>query len=139
MEWITLDETRVLADFPTDLKSQYDIWLLANPSKSGRLVDVTESTVAEFRDAIASNPANHLDEDEEKIPASCLRSAEVIIYNTMANEMGLTLASDDAQAMTRAEIFLRQIGYKHFVTTGDDEEPTPYYSLTDEESERALP
>ena len=139
MEWITLDETKVLEDFPTDLEPQYDAWLAANPDKSARLADITASTVAEFRDAIASNPSNHLDEDEEKIPASCLRSAEVIIYNSLANEMGLTLSSDDAQAMTRAEIFLRQIGYKHFVTTGDGDEETPYYSITDDETERALP
>ena len=138
MEWITLDETKVLEDIPTDLKTKYDEWLLANPDKSTRLADITSSTVAEFRDAIASNPENHLDDDEEKIPTSCLRSAEVIIYNTLANEMGLTLDSDDAQAMTRAEIFLRQIGYKNFVTTGDDDEDTPYYSFPEKETERAL-
>ena len=141
MAWVTLDEARVLADFPTDLRPLYDAWLLANPSKAGRLAEITAGVVAEFRDAIASNPANRLDPDTGKIPESCLRSAEVLITGSLQNEMGLALSSDDAQAMTRAEILLRQVGYSHFAIGGgaQAEEPSPHVSSKFQQSERALP
>jgi hypothetical protein len=139
MNWIVLDETKVLADFPTDLKPQYDAWLVANPAKAGRLVEIIEQVVSEFRSAIATSPSNILDADTQKLPENCIRSAEVLIYGTLQNEMGVALSSGDAQAMTRAEIFLRQIGYGHFSIEDESREPTPHYKTTIQRNERTLP
>ena len=141
MAWVTLDEARVLADFPTDLRPLYDAWIVANPTKVGRLAEITAGVVAEFRDAIASNPANRLDPDRGKVPESCLRSGEVLVTGTLQNEMGVALSSDDAQAMTRAEILLRQVGYSHFAIGGGAQaaEPSPHVSADHQQSERALP
>ena len=141
MAWVTLDEARVLADFPTDLRPQYDAWLLANTEKAGRLAEITASVVAEFRDAIAVNPANTMDPNLAKIPESCLRSAEVLVTGTLQNEMGQRLSTDDLQAMTRAEILLRQIGYSHFTADGGSAaaNPSPRVSSKFQQSERTLP
>ena len=141
MAWVTLDEARVLADFPTDLRPLYDAWLLANTEKAGRLAELTAGVVAEFRDAIAANPANRLDPDTGKVPESCLRSAEALITGALQNEMGQRLSVDDAQAMTRAEILLRQVGYAHFAIGGgaQADEPSPHVSSQFQQSERALP
>ena len=138
MEWILLDEAKVLADFPTDLKPAYDAWLVGNPDKSGRLAEIISSVAAEFRSAIAVTPANVLDADPQKLPENCIRSAEVIVCGTLQNEMGQTPSTADAQAMTRAEIFLRQIGYGHFSIEDEAEEATPYYDLPTTEPDRAL-
>jgi hypothetical protein len=140
MNWIVLNEAKALADFPTDLKPDYDAWLVANPAKSGRLAQIVADAVAEFRDAILSNPANQLDADTTKMPESCVRPAEVIIFNTLANEMGHAQSSADVQAMTRAELFLRQIGYGHFSAKGEGApEPSPSYTTEIPHIERSLP
>ena len=139
MNWIILDEAKVLADFPTDLKPKYDTWLVANPDKAGRLVEIIEQIVSEFRSAIVTDPANTLDSDKQKLPENCIRSAEVLICGTLENEMGLALSTGDAQAMTRAEIFLRQIGYGHFSIEDESREPSPSYTTELSNTERALP
>ena len=47
MDWIVLNEAKVLADFPTDFKPLYDAWLVAHPDKAGRLVEIIEQIVSE--------------------------------------------------------------------------------------------
>ena len=139
MEWVLLNEAKILSDFPTDLKPVYDAWLVANPDKSGRLVEIISEVAAEFRSAIAVTPANVLDTDPQKLPENCIRSAEVIVYGTLQNEMGTEMSTADAQAMTRAEIFLRQIGYGHFSIEDEAEEPSPHYVMPETETARSLP
>lgn len=119
MDWIALDSTKALSDMPTDLRTLYDAWILANPSKSSRIASIAADVTAEFRDAIQTNPANILNADESTIPTSCVRHAEIILYSTLMNEMGATPSASDLQAAVRADIFLRQIGYGHF-STGTD-------------------
>ena len=101
--------------------------------------DEIEQLVSEFRSAIATNPSNVLDPDKARLPENCIRSAEVLIYGTLQNEMGIALSTGDAQAMTRAEIFLRQIGYGHFSIEDDPHEPSPSYTIELSNTERALP
>lgn len=141
MAWITLDESRVLADFPTDLRPTYDTWVADNPDKAGRLAQITSQIVAEFRDAIATSAASRLDPITNRLPESCFRSAEVLIYGTLQDEMGSKISTHDSQAMTRAEILLRQIGYSHFDVGASDQsaQPTPRTSSRTQQSERALP
>ena len=141
MNWVVLDEARARSDMPTDLTPFYDAWLVENPGKAGRLAAIVSAVVAEFRDAIASNAANRLDPRTDALPESCIRSAEVLIYGSLQNEMGRKLSGDDAQAMTRAEILLRQIGYGHFVTGAGDatSEPSPHCTVDVPRTERILP
>lgn len=139
MDWIVLNEAKVLADFPTDLTPLYDAWLVANPPKAGRLVEIIGQVVSEFRSAIATSPSNVLDADTQKLPENCIRSAEVLITGTLQNEMAVALSTGDAQAMTRAEIFLRQIGYGHFSIQDESREPTPSYTTELQHTERQLP
>jgi hypothetical protein len=143
MDWITLDETKLLADFPTDLRPKYDEWLAANPDKSGRLSEIAANTVAEIRESIRSNPENTLDPDPAKVPQAAFRHAETIAYFQLAMEMGVDIDSEAMQAMTRADMFLRMIAYNHFSTKGGDGtgEPSPHYTPRPATavSNRALP
>ena len=142
MSWVTMDEAKALADMPTDLSPSYAAWLIANPGKAGRLSAIVAGVVSEFRTAIASNPANRIDEDEAKVPESCVRSVEALVYGTLQNEMGVKMATDDLQAMTRADIFLRQISYKNFIVDGggtESSEPSPAYTTDIKHPGRMLP
>ena len=47
MAWTVLDEAKVLADCPTDLRPDYDQWLVDYPDKAGRLAEITGGIVAE--------------------------------------------------------------------------------------------
>jgi len=141
VEWVTLDESSVTAHLPTDLAEAYQSWLAANPDKAGRLSELTANTVAEFRDNIRTNPVNTLDPDPEKLPQSCVRHAESIIFFQLAMEMGVDLDTEGNQSMTRADIFLRQISFKRFTTTGGDDSdlPSPHYAVPTVPLLRALP
>jgi hypothetical protein len=145
MIWVALTEALVLTDLPTELGALYTTWLAANPTKATRLAQITANTVAEFRDAITTNPANTLDDDTTKIPQSCIRSAETIIYFSLMMEMGLSLKSEAIQSMTRADMFLRQIQYKNFSTqtgTTTATKPAPIYTTPEDRDplgERMLP
>ena len=130
MDWVTLDGSVAAAHLPSDLASAYQSWLSANPDKAGRLDELVANTVAEFRDNIRTNPVNVLDPDPAKIPQSCVRHAESIVFFQLAMEMGVDLDTEGTQSMTRADIFLRQIAYQRFTTTsGDESTPSPAYTV----------
>jgi hypothetical protein len=120
---------------------EYQSWLAANPDKSGRLGEIVANTLAEVRDNIRSNPANTLDADEAKIPQSCVRHAENIIFFQLAMEMGLDIDTEGNQSMTRADIFLRQISFKRFTTSGGEAatSPSPSYAVPEPSTGRVLP
>jgi len=141
LDWIILDAVTVTAHLPADLADQYATWLAANPDKSGRLAEIVANTVAEVRDNIRSNPANTLDADESKVPQSCVRHAENIIFFQLAMEMGLDIDTEGNQSMTRADIFLRQISFKRFTTSGGEAaaSPSPSYAVPDRPASPALP
>ena len=140
MNWIALTESQVLADFPTDLQPLYDQWIVDYPAKAGRLAEIVGRVVSEFRDSIASNPVNVFDEDETKIPESCLRHAETMVFYGLMMEMGLSIQEEAQESMTRADIFLRQIGYGNFTTRGENAAaPSPHYNPEPEHPIPLLP
>jgi hypothetical protein len=143
MIWEPLNAARALADFPSDLEIWYANWLQTTPGKEGRLASIVAETVAEFRDAIATTPANVLDADPEKIPASCMRAAEALVFFTLNIEIGHDVPNARASAALRAEVFLRQISYGHFSTALDPDDPggegTPWYTTEPATAERTLP
>jgi hypothetical protein len=122
MEWEAVTGTTVLAHLPTDVLAQYNTWLAANPGRSGRLDAITANAVAELRDNIATNLANTLDPDATKVPTSTVRHIETIVIFQLAMEMGLDIDAAGTQAMTRAEMFLRQCAYNRFRVNSDDPE-----------------
>ena len=144
MNWITLDEAKTTADMPSDVANNLTNWIAVYPDKAGRLSEITASVVAEFRQAIGSVSGNYLDPIESNIPDSCVRSAETIIYGTLQLEMGSTLSTAESQALTRADIFLRQISYGNLRFTGDgtgSAKVSPLYTPSGSigRPERALP
>ena len=140
MQWVVFNADLLMADFPTDLRPLYETWISQHPDKAGRLVQIIERIRSEFRDAILTNPENTVDPDKTTIPESCIRSAETMGFYNLMMEMGLSIKEEAQQSMTRAEIFLRQISYKHYRATGSsDGGPAPHYSVPDSFSERGLP
>jgi hypothetical protein len=140
MQWVSLTTDLLMADFPTDLRPLYENWASQFPEKVGRLAQITARVVAEFRDAIVVNPENSLDPDELTIPESCIRSAETMVFYNLMMEMGLSIKQEAQESMTRAEIFLRQISYKHFRTAGTSaDQRAPHYMVPDSDKGRALP
>ena len=140
MQWVAFDTALLMADFPSDLRPLYDSWIAQYPDKANRLAQIAERVVAEFRDAIVSNPENTLVPDETMIPESCIRSAETMTFFNLMMEMGLSIKQEAQESMTRAEISLRQISYKHFRTAGiSADERAPHYMVPGATLERALP
>ena len=140
MQWVVFNADLLMADFPTDLRPIYESWVLQHPDKADRLAMVIENTRSEFRDSILNNPENTLNEDEITIPESCVRSAETIVFYYLMMEMGISIKAEAQQSMTRAEMFLRQISYKHFRTTGASaDESSPHYMVPNVTPERMIP
>ena len=139
MDWVKLDGAKLLADLPTGMVAPYDAWVLANPAKAGRLAELGAQIVAQFRDAIATNPVNAIDPDPDTLPAGCIRSAEDLIYVSLRREIPLPVVVADGQAATRAEMFLRQIAYGRYLPDqAEQPDPTPRYREPIA-SERTLP
>ena len=140
MQWVVFNTDLLMADFPTDLGPLYENWVSQFPEKAGRLAQIAERVVAEFRSAILVNPENTLDPNESAIPESCIRSAETMVFYNLMMEMGLAIKQEAQESMTRAEISLRQISYKHFRTAGTSaDKRAPHYMVPGATQERALP
>jgi hypothetical protein len=95
--------------FPTDLGTLYATWIDANPGKSSRLSEVVAEVRMTYRQAVATNPANALDEDSEKIPATGFRHALNSVLFSIAMEMGVELAPLVYGLITRADVWLRMV------------------------------
>ena len=64
MEWVEIKIADILAHMPTDVKARYGAWLIANPDRTGRLVEIMDNTLREFRDNLNSVPENNVDPRE---------------------------------------------------------------------------
>ena len=118
--WVTVDAAQVLGVLsPVDLPG-YNAWIAAHPDRAGRLAALTNQVRAEFRAGIATNPANVLDPDETKLPETCVRYCDMLVIFYLKVEMWATLSGGEILAIEKAEIFLRQLFYSHFVVAADD-------------------
>ncbi len=86
--WITVDEAYLLGAMPTALRTAYDDWLAANPSKAGRLAALTAGVVADFREGLRREGAEALDREADRLPERCLRHAVACVCSHLAVEMG---------------------------------------------------
>ncbi len=142
MEWVEIKIEDILAHMPTDVKARYETWLVANPDRSGRLVEIMDNIIREFRDNLKSVPANIVDPRETWVPQSAVRHLETIVYFTLAMEMGLPIDSAALGARYAADIFLRQILLGRYKATDESAgTPSPHFSIPEKGSysERALP
>ena len=142
MEWVEIKIEDVLAHMPTDVKARYQTWLTANPDRSGRLQQIMDNTLREFRDNLKSVPENIVDPRESWVPQSAVRHLETIIYFSLGMEMGLPIDSAGLGARYSADIFLRQILMGRYKTTTESAgTPSPRYAIPERDSisGRALP
>lgn len=142
MEWVEIKIADILAHMPTDVKARYGAWLIANPDRAGRLVEIMDNTLREFRDNLNSVPENNVDPRETWVPQSAVRHLETIIIFSLSMEMGLPIDSAALGARYAADIFLRQILMGRYkVTTDTAGTPSPRYSIPERDSisGRALP
>lgn len=142
MEWVEIKIADILAHMPTDVKARYGAWLIANPDRTGRLVEIMDNTLREFRDNLNSVPENIVDPRETWVPQSAVRHLETIIIFSLSMEMGLPIDSAALGARYAADIFLRQILMGRYkVTTDTAGTPSPHYSVPERDtiSGRALP
>ena len=142
MEWVEIKIADILAHMPTDVKARYGAWLIANPDRTGRLVEIMDNTLREFRDNLNSVPENNVDPRETWVPQSAVRHLETIIIFSLSMEMGLPIDSAALGARYAADIFLRQILMGRYkVTTDTAGTPSPHYSVPERDtiSGRALP
>lgn len=142
MEWVEIKIADILAHMPTDVKARYQSWLVTNPDRTGRLVEIMNNTLREFRDNLNSVPWNIVDPRETWVPQSAVRHLETIIIFSLSMEMGLPIDSAALGARYSADIFLRQILMGRYKTTNDaGGTPSPHYSIPERSSfsERALP
>lgn len=143
MIWVEVTTANVLAHMPTDVLTQYNAWLVTNPTRADRLDTITANTIREFRDAIKSNPENSYEVDETYLPQSAVRHAESIIIFTLAMEIGINMSTAGSSSRTAADIFLRQIPFNRWKTTTEDAPArgTPAYTIPtrSEFSSRTLP
>lgn len=142
MEWVEIKIADILAHMPTDVKGRYESWLVSNPDRAGRLLQIMDNTIREFRDNLKSVPANIVDPRETWVPQSAVRHFETIVYFTLAMEMGLPIDSAALGARYAADIFLRQILMGRYKVTNEAAgAPSPRYSIPERNTylDRALP
>jgi len=129
MEWVEITTANVLAHMATDVLTRYNAWLVDNPTRTGRLAEITANTIREFRDAIKSNPANAYHATETYLPQSAVRHCEDIIFFTLCMEMGIDVDTAGQSSRVSADIFLRQITYGKWNTSTDSVSPSPSYEV----------
>ena len=126
--WNEVTQLSLQSVFSPALAADYQQWLVANPGKAGRLDEIIDMVVSEFRSALASNPENTLDEIEGTLPPSCLRHATNIIIFQLKNEMDKTLNESENAAAIRADVFLRGIWMASIPAAKTTHTQTPCYS-----------
>ena len=105
----------------------------ANPEKSDRLAELTAETVAIYRDAVAANPANELDEDDTKIPMVAYQHVLNTILFNLGMEMGLEFASEVYSLIARADIWLRGVQAGSIPVGNVAGDASPSYTAPDPE------
>ena len=129
MDWVTVDEARVLGALSASQRQLYQGWIVQYPEKATRVAEIIGNLVMEFRAALEANPQNYLVPDLEKLPQSCVRYCETLILSDLCTEMGAAISQVQLMAIEKAEIFLRMMFSGRFYITGGDASnaPSPWY------------
>ena len=127
MNWPIVTSDSIQSVFSPGLAAEYQQWLVDHPDKQGRLDEIVEMVVGEFRAALESNPESVMDEIEDSLPPSCLRHATHIIIFQLKGEMDKTLSEAENAAATRADVFLRGIWMESIPAANTTHSQSPSY------------
>ena len=125
--YFLLTEAHLESVMSSDLLADYQAWLVANPEKEGRLAEIIQQTVAEFRSAIQANGLPLSDDAPTALPESCLRHAQSTILFELRKEIGINLTESENIAAVRADIFLRGIWTGTIPVTADPQSHSPSF------------
>ena len=129
--WTAVTSASIQSAFSPVLAADYQQWLVANPDKAGRLDEIVDMVVGEFRAALESNPETVMDATAGTLPPSCLRHANNIIIFQLKGEMDKTLSEAENAAAIRADVFLRGIWMESIPAGKDTHTQSPSYTLPD--------
>ena len=127
MSWSPVTSESTQSAFSPVLAADYQQWLIANPDKAGRLDEIVDMVVGEFRAALESNPETLMDTTVGTLPPACLRHAANIIIFQLKGEMDKTLSEAENAAAIRADVFLRGIWMESIPGTADTHTQSPSY------------
>ena len=128
MSWPLVTSESIQSAFSPGLAADYQQWLVANPGKAGRLDEIVDMVVGEFRAALASNPEAVMDEIEDSLPPACLRHSTNIIVFQLKGEMDKTMSDAENAAAVRADVFLRGIWMESIPAANAPDPQSPFYS-----------
>ena len=125
--WNSVTQSSILTALSPGLAADYQQWLVDNPGKAGRLDEIVDMAVQEFRAALASNPETVMDETEGTLPPSCLRHAYNVIIFQLKGDMDKTHTEAENAAAIRADVFLRGIWMESIPAAVSTHEQSPSY------------
>ena len=144
MDWTVFDRSYVLGAVPLCEQVPIASLLAAVPSLADKLDETIETVRTDWRLAL-QQAGNALDEDETKLPNTCLRYAYLVVEYEMARMVngyvvnGVSYAwTPNVSTLIRAEVYQRAIvETKQKLETGGGLAPT--YEADLAEPDRALP
>ena len=126
--WTEVTSSSIESAMSPGLAADYQQWLVDNPDKAGRLDEIVDMVVGEFRAALESNPETEMDDTESSLPPACLRHATNIIIFQLKGEMDRALTDAENAAVVRADVFLRGIWTEAIPATSESVTQSPSYN-----------
>ena len=126
--WKNLTVEHLESVMSAGLLSDYQAWLVSNPTKEGRLAVIIQQTAAEFRSAISANGLPLSDDTPTALPESCVRHAQTTILFELKKEIGQTMSEAENAAAVRSDVFLRGIWMGSIPVTADPSAQSPSFS-----------
>ncbi len=137
-EWIEFNGAYVLGAMPSDVRTAYNAWIVANPAKAGRLAEMVGQVLADFRTGLSANPNVPMEADAAKLEIRCVPHAlSTVVYHLMM-EMGLSVNMSGMTAFNNAQVYLRRLYTSDEVLSGAVS-LSPSYVTGVQRPERALP
>jgi hypothetical protein len=137
-EWIEFNGAYVLGAMPSDVRTAYNAWIVANPAKAGRLAEIVGQVLADFRTGLSANPNVQMEADAAKLEVRCVPHAlTTVIYHLML-EMGLSVNMSAQTAFNNAQVYLRRLYTSDEVLSGAVS-LSPSYVTGVRHAPRALP
>ena len=87
-EWVPFTEASLLNTLPLFVVDAYNNWIGVHPEKAARLGEIVAQVRTVFREAVAANPRNAMDVDEDTVPAVAVQFAADMAAHTLWVEIG---------------------------------------------------
>jgi hypothetical protein len=131
MSWPSVTSETILPTFSPVLAADYQQWLVDNPGKAGRLEEIIDMVLGEFRAALESNPETVLDTTVDSLPPACLRHASNIVIFQLKREMDKMPTEAENAAAIRADVFLRGIWMESIPAGSSSFTQSPSYAVAE--------